>query len=184
MIPPLKGPFSKRLRAHLTLIVDAVNALTEGATMPLVISPEEPADAAGFWLRLVDNVNSYQLYARENATDSWTPCSAGVGANGDPFGDLAPRQVGVFVGDPADEDFAGLQTDSGSVRLSFSVNGGRKTAAVFVDQTRAVLQWSGLLNCSVQVDDEGVKIPNLPDADPHVAGALWDDGGTLKRSQG
>jgi hypothetical protein len=93
-----------------------------------------------------------------------------------------PHQIGMFVGDPGDGNFIGFENDEGSARLTYT--DGNNNALVKTGRTRAVMQWSGELNCSVQVDDEGVKIPNLPAVDPHIAGVLWDDGGTLKRSQG
>jgi hypothetical protein len=183
-VPHLIARLSKKHLEHHNLLTDAVNALTEGAAVestPLVISADEPS-GAGFWLRLTPNTNSYQLYARESATDSWQPCSAGVGADGSPFGDLSPRQVGQFKGDPGDGNYVGVETDDRSARLTNTT--GNDSALVKAAQTRAVMQWSGQNSHAVQVDDEGVKL-NTREGDPHLAGvAYWDADGTLKRSQG
>lgn len=43
---------------------------------------------------------------------------------------------------------------------------------------------SGANGATVALDAGGLAIINLPAADPHIAGALWDDGGTPAISTG
>jgi len=47
-----------------------------------------------------------------------------------------------------------------------------------------IYMYDGNGNILIHIENGNVILPNLPVADPHVVGALWNDGGIVKVSSG
>jgi hypothetical protein len=140
------------------------------------------------WARQLDISGGYQLY-RFAGGEAWQALGAGVGAGATdgPFEDTVTRQVGTIVGDPDDGYFAGLavNTSDGVAHIKYESADGATSAKVECTPTSIRLSYLGTSHFpTILLDENGLQVYGLPTADPVVAGALWQDGVTLKISAG
>lgn len=174
--------------APITTIIapGAVISQNQATVVGIVVSATDPWDTSSalFWLRLLPGQNTLQLYARETVDDDWILAGAAIGAAdiGDGFTDVQERRVGVYT-DFDSGDWTGLSASPGSVIIECTAPNG-DLAKLTVTNTLVRIQWAGTNGSSVTLSDAGIVVIGLPTTNPSVAGALWDDAGTLKISTG
>jgi hypothetical protein len=180
--PANEGDVITRVGAGYAPQVLGVDVVIVSATAP--IAPP----LGQLWARQLDISGGYQLY-RFAGGGAWQALGAGVGAGATdgPFEDTVTRQVGIIVGDPDDGYFAGLavNTSDGIAHIKYESADGATSAKVECTPTSLRLSYLGTSHFpTILMDENGLQVYGLPTADPVVAGALWQDGVTLKISAG